>query len=652
MRKPLHALLAAAALALGLALVPSPALAAPAESDGILVTLTQPGAGEISLLSDARSTLDAAGIEAGEVVTSGDGSLTLAARPADGQTDEQALAAALELPGVTDAQLNYVYQIIEPVTDDAGAGATDGIAPQAGTLREAIRANDPYAQVADPDESRNQYWLYNTSLVDAWNIARASNAVTVALFDSGVTLDHPDLEANLLTDLAWDSYYKRPLTETQMESGTTDNGGHGTMVAGVIAGVANNQTGIAGASYNANILPVKVVNDSNGNTNTEALARAFTYLLDLIDEGKVTNVRVVNMSLGGYGDSFSGDELLHSLIREARSSYDILSVCAGGNGKSGEPLTEPCYPGDYEECVSVTALEPDGTNIPWSDYNKSKDISAPGRNVLTTSAGGGYGTASGSSLAAPMVSGTVALMCYAEPCATADELVEALESTAVPVEDPDNDRTGTSGSHGALDAEAAVQYLKDHVTRFTDVHEYDWFYSSVMFVGQNGIMNGYDTGKGLFGVADSLQRQDAAGLLYNYLGNGETASAHCGLSDVPESAYYTNAVNWCVENDIFHGYPDGRFGVGDNITRQDFLCVIYNWAHKEGDVVDESIFYARPDYASTGSYAVDAVKWCLSKGVVSGSLQADGTRWILPTSNVSRSEVAGIISNAINGKVL
>lgn len=650
MRKPLHALLAAAALALGLALVPSPALAESAASDGILVTLAQPGAGEISLLSDARSTLDAAGIEAGEVVTSGDGSLTLAARPADGQTDEQALAAALELPGVTDAQLNYVYQIIEPV--DEAAPASDGISPQAQTLREAIRANDPYAQVSDPDESPNQYWLYNTDLVGAWDIARSNKVVTIALFDSGVTLDHPDLAGNLISAYAWDSYYERPLSETKMETGTTDNGGHGTMVAGVLSAVANNETGMAGSSYNAKILPVKVVNDSNGNTNTGALARAYAYLLDLIGDNKVSNVRVVNMSLGGYGDTFADDDLLHDMIVKARNERGILTVCAGGNGKNGEPLTEPCYPGDYEECVGVTALEPDGTNIYWSDYNKSKDISAPGRNVLTTSASGGYGTASGSSLAAPMVSGTVALMCYAEPCATADELVEALETTAVPVEDPDNDRTGTSGSHGALDAEAAVQYLKDDVTRFTDVHEYDWFYSSVMFVGQDGIMNGYDTGKGLFGVADSLQRQDAAGLLYNYLGNGETASAHCGLSDVPESAYYTNAVNWCVENDIFHGYPDGRFGVGDNITRQDFLCVIYNWAHKEGDVVDESIFYARPDHASTGSYAVDAVKWCLSKGVVSGSLQADGTRWILPTSNVSRSEVAGIISNAINGKIL
>ena len=649
MKKSLHALAAAAALALGLALVPSAALATGAETDGILVTLSQPGAGEISLLSDARSALDEAGLDAGEVVTAEDGELTLEARPADGQTDEQALAAALELPGVTDAQLNYVYQIIEPI--DEAAPTSDGISPQAQTLREAIRANDPYAQVSDPDESPNQYWLYNTDLVGAWDIARSNKVVTIALFDSGVTLDHPDLAGNLISAYAWDSYYERPLSETKMETGTTDNGGHGTMVAGVLSAVANNEVGMAGSSYNAKILPVKVVNDSNGNTNTGALARAYAYLLDLIGENKVSNVRVVNMSLGGYGDTFADDDLLHDMIVKARNERGILTVCAGGNGKNGEPKTEPCYPGDYEECVSVTALEADGTNIYWSDYNENKDISAPGRSIWSTSASGKYAALSGTSLAAPMVSGTVALMSYAEPNATVDEIVNALEVTATPIEDPTYDRTQTSGTAGALDSAAAVQYLKDTVTRFTDVREGSWYYDVVQFVGQNGIMNGYDNGKGNFGPSDQLKRRDAACLLYNYLGNGEVAEA-CGLSDVDQDAYYANPVNWCVEKGIFHGYDDGTFGPDRNISRQDFLCLIYNWAAQEDDVVDESIFYARPDHASTGNWAVDAVKWCLSKGVISGSLKDDGTRWILPGSDVTRAEVAGIVSNAIDAGVL
>lgn len=649
MKKPLHALAAAAALALGLALVPATALAEPAETDGIIVTVSQPGAGEISLLSDARSTLDDAGLAAGDVVSADDGTLTLEARPAEGQTDEQALAAALELPGVESAQLNYVYQIIGAVDEDA---ATDGIAPQTQTLRQTILANDPYAQVSDPDASPNQYWLYNADLVGAWSITRSNNLVTIAMFDSGVTLDHPDLAGNLLADLAWDSYYERTLAETKLMTSTSDNGGHGTAVAGVLAAVANNGTGVAGASYNANLLPVKVVNDTNGNTNTGALARAYAYLFDLINTKRVSNVRVVNMSLGGYGDTFADDDLLRAQISDARDDYGILTVCAGGNGKNGQPLTEPCYPGDYDDCISVTALEADGTNISWSDYNKYKDISAPGRSIWSTSANGDYAKLSGSSLSAPIVSGTVALMYSAEPKATPDEVVNALKTTADPIDDPVNDRTNTSGSAGALNSAEAVQYIKDTVTRFNDVHEGDWFYDAVVFVSQRGIMNGYANGTGNFGSNDNLMRQDAAGLLYNYLANGEKASEHCGLSDVPASSYYTDAVNWCVENGIFNGYPDGRFGVNEPISRQDFLGIIYNWAHEEGDVVDESIFYSFPDYSSTGSWAVESMQWCLSNHVINGTVQPDGTRRINPTFNVSRAEVAGIISNAIKEGVL
>ena len=82
----------------------------------------------------------------------------------------------------------------------------------------------------------------------AWSITRSNNLVTIAMFDSGVTLDHPDLAGNLLSDLAWDSYYERTLAETKLMTGTSDNGGHGTAVAGVLAAVTNNGTGVAGAA--------------------------------------------------------------------------------------------------------------------------------------------------------------------------------------------------------------------------------------------------------------------------------------------------------------------------------------------------------------------------------------------------------------------
>ena len=660
MKKPFHAFAAAAALALGLALVPATALAQPTETDGIIVTVSQPGAGEVALLSDARAALDEAGIATGDVVSSDDGTLVLEARPAEGQTDEQALATALDLPGVTDAQLNYVYQIIEPVADDPAATglATTPDAITTQTLRQTILANDPYAQVSSPSAARNQYWLYSANIVDAWELARSQNVVTVAVLDSGITLDHPDLEDNILADLAWDSYYERTLVETGYVSDTTDNGGHGTAVAGVVAGVANNGTGVAGASYNANILPIKVVNDTTAKTNTVALANAFEYLLGLVKSGKAPNVRVINMSLGGYGDAFAEDDLLHSYISDARDDYGIVIVCAGGNGSNGQPQTEPIYPADYEECISVTGHEKDGTNLTYSDYNAYKDISAPGQSILSTSKNGDYASNSGTSLSAPIVSGTVALMLYAEPNATPDEVYEALCQTATPVVDPDHDRTipdengVVSGSHGALDAGAATSYLKEHVTRFKDAVQGDWYYNSVMFVGTRGIMNGYNNGQGYFGALDLLARQDAASLIYNLLGHGQDAPDH-GFADVVDGSYYQTAVNWCAEQGIFKGYAGTNlFGVNQPISREELMCVIYNIAAEKGAQVDASAFYAMPDHASTNSWAVNAAKWVLSTGVINGSKQPDGSTLLLPWALTTRGEMAAIMMNSIKNGVL
>ena len=364
------------------------------------------------------------------------------------------------------------------------------------------------------------------------------------------------------------------------------------------------------------------------------------------------------MSLGGYGDAFSEDDLLHSYISDAREDYGIVIVCAGGNGSNGRPQTEPIYPADYEECISVTGLEKDGTNLTYSDYNAYKDISAPGQGILSTSKNGGYASNSGTSLSAPIVSGTVALMFYAEPNATPDEVYEALCQTATPVVDPEHDRTVpdengvVSGSHGALDAGAATSYLKEHVTRFKDAVQGDWYYNSVMFVGTRGIMNGYNNGQGYFGALDLLARQDAASLIYNLLGHGQDAPDH-GFADVEDGAYYQTAVNWCAEQGIFKGYAGTNlFGVNQPISREELMCVIYNIAAEKGAQVDASAFYAMPDHASTNSWAVNAAKWTLSTGVINGSKQPDGSTLLLPWALTTRGEMAAIMMNSIKNGVL
>lgn len=675
--------LLAALVAGALALSPVVALADGQVTNGILVTVRTPSAGGgASPLSTAESALESAGVEVTGVVSEEDGSVTLQAQPADGQTDEEALAAAQALPGVEDAQFNYVYSLIEPVeeTPSASEGLASPLSSVDGTLVSlaSISVNDPFAQVSSPSTSPNQYWLYASGLLGAWDhlpaltgsadvqggataqdtiTQTAAIPVTVIAMDTGATLDHEDLAANLVTDLAYDAANERPLAQ----DASTDAVGHGTAVAGVISAVANNGVGLAGATRNtAQVLPVKITYDDGhelaNQADTASFVRAYRYVLGLVDAGELQNVRVVNVSLGAYGESFDADGALHAVIQEALGEYGILTVCAGGNGDNVEPYTDAIYPGDYEECVCVTALEADGTNVHWSDYNQYKDIGAPGRSIWTTYtsysyvAGGYYGSLSGTSLSAPIVSGAVALLYAADPDATPQDVLEALYATAQPIDDPDDDRTQTSGSHGALAADDAAEHLSWHAANpvsFTDVSCESWYYDPVTYVAAEGIMTGYADGSGSFGAAAYIERQDAALLLYRYLADGETAPSH-GFSDVEAGAYYEAAVDWCAANGVFTGYQNGTndFGVGDPLTREDLMVVLYRIAGSPALDADDSTLDAFPDSDLTSPYAADAVTWAVSCGIVSGAYR-DGVLVLAPLDSISRAEVATIMQRAI-----
>ena len=654
--------LAAPASAAAASETAAPEADAPARTNGILVTLETGTASGASLLSDAASTLAEVGIEVVDVVSTDEdaGTTLVSARAPEGESDAEAAEAALGLPGVTAAQPNYVYDLIEPV---AGSGlpvtsfATGLLATGARTA--AILANDPFAQVSDPQQEPNQYWLYDTALTRAWERVRTDGSVTIVTLDSGVKLDHEDLAGNVLADLAHDAYREQPLSKTAEETGTGDPVGHGTHVAGIAAAVAGNGVGVAGSSYNAKLLPVSVVYPygSGYSTDTRAMLSGLEYVFGLIDGGAVENARVVNLSLGGYG-SDNNDVALHDAIRRARSEYGMVVVCAGGNGKAGY-TNSPLYPSDWEECVSVTALDQTDRNILGFDYNAEKDISAPGASIWSTftsysQAAGGYysGSLTGTSMASPMVAGTVALMFAAHPEATPDEVIEALYASADPVDDSDLPAGVTTGSHGSLDAAGALEALDDLLPA-ADVRRGDWYYDAVVFVLDRGIMGGYSDGTGRFGPNDDLTREQAAQILYNYLGGGASAPS-CGKADVTEGEWYAAAVDWCVASGVMTGYDDGsnEFGVGDTLTREQLARILANIAREGSDAGDASAFYALPDWSETSGWALDDMRWAVSRGLINGAALADGTRELQPHEKTDRAQVATITLNAIEGGLL
>lgn len=349
------------------------------------------------------------------------------------------------------AQPNYIYHTFED--------------PELYQAKED--AINVYATTNDPSAEK-QYYLNaysetessGASVYEAWDTIKVEKSVTVAVLDTGCDISHPDLEANIDTKHMWDVYNE--------SSNMLDGDGHGTHVCGIVGAVADNKIGIAGASYNANVLPIKIFDDKGEDAYTSSIVEAYEYLGDLIESGQINDLRVINMSLGGYGELTGYDELLEQTISYFRDEYGILTVAAGGNGeKVGDqrvPRTDYCIPSDLDCVLSVTCLDENGGNTVWSDYNIYKDISAPGKNIYSTYHNSGYATMSGTSMAAPLVSGIVALLFAAGPDVTPDDVVDAIKSTAHPMTGKENDRGDETGSAGAIDAAEALKKLMENFT--------------------------------------------------------------------------------------------------------------------------------------------------------------------------------------------
>ncbi len=632
---------------------------------GLLVTLDEDS--KINLLSadggesELAQGLADAGLAVTNQIESADGSMLAVADVADDMRASEAVAAAQEVPGVVSVQPNFVYRLVDEVPagaldESAASIADEQVEGDEGISTQALgMPNDDYVYTRDPNEPYNQYWLYTTRITRAWNLVHADNTVTVATLDTGVDFDHADLEDNLLMDYAWDAYNSKPLSASVPNG---DRIGHGTMVAGIISARANNGIGLAGASFNATILPVKVFNDTGApEATTASVLSGYKYVVDLATSKTVSNLRVINTSFGSYNTySSSGyclkDEALRKAIVSAKNA-GIVTVCSGGNGKDGKPRTDNIYPADFDECVAVTALNTNNTNCYWSDYNKKKNISAPGLLVTTTDATGGYSKASGTSMAAPIVSGVFALLFAAEPVATVDDACNAVYATATPISDAENDRTDISGSHGAIDASAAVEALEGlGRTAFSDVHPGEWFYNAVYFAKAHGIMNGVgDTGE--FQPSAPTTRAQAATVLYNVYSKGEVASS-CNKPDVDQSEWYANAVNWCVAHGIMTGYDDGSntFGPNDSLTREQMCKVLAIATKADYASADPAKYNALLGTEETDEWARPFVVWAVDEGLVNGVDNHDGTHTLDPLGLVYRCQTAQIFTNAITAGIM
>ena len=341
------------------------------------------------------------------------------------------------------------------------------------------RLSEQYYLFGSDDQPSNSAYR-GANFASAWSELSSTSSSTVAVLDTGCDITNPELQSNVLSELAYNAVSKKLVkdeTDASSSSSDYDPDGHGTHVVGEIAATANNQIGIAGAGNNlVKVLPVRVA-DNDGKITTESFTEGLNYLYDLVESGKVSNLHVVNASLGYYAGPTSDE-----VDAKVRSAIDklldagVVTVVAGGNGyensTSGLGTYDRIYPSDFDECYSVSALTAYGTNATFSDYNSHKDISAPGVSVLSTARGfkfdaadgvdGNYAKESGTSQAAPLASSALALLWAENPNLTTNQALYALNSTATSLTDAGLPKQ--SASSGALDVSAALRAVEKGIT--------------------------------------------------------------------------------------------------------------------------------------------------------------------------------------------
>jgi serine protease len=330
--------------------------------------------------------------------------------------------------------------------------------------------NDPHYRV--------QWHYAQLNLPHAWDIStgsRAGDPVVVAVVDSGVLRNHPDMKGVLVpgydfirsTTVSRDGDGIDADADDVGDSTTGRSSFHGTHVAGTVAAASNNGIGAAGVSWGARIMPLRALGAGGGTSYDVQQAVRFAAGLPN-DSGTLPERKadIINLSLGGPGAS-QAEQDLYAQVRSA----GVIVIAAAGNANSDAPF----YPASYDGVVSVSALDMNKNRAPYSNYGSRIDVAAPGGDTGADRNGDGYadgvlstmgndsdgtirftyGFYQGTSMAAPHVAGVAALMRAIDPEMTPAEFDAALADGSITHDLGTVGRDDTYG-HGLIDAYKAV----------------------------------------------------------------------------------------------------------------------------------------------------------------------------------------------------
>ncbi|MCF2944162.1 S8 family serine peptidase [Paenibacillus tarimensis] len=258
----------------------------------------------------------------------------------------------------------------------------------------------------DPIYDQQRY-LKQIGADKAWRVAREQTDFKIALIDTGVDLNHPDLKDNLVEGINLVSKGKPP----------ADDNGHGTLVAGVLAAVGNNSKGITGVLWKAKLMPIKAL-DSKGQGEEDRLGEAILYAVN-------NGAKIVVLSVGLYRHS----PYMADIVDYAESKGVLLVAASGNDGQLLGSRAAVKYPAAYPTVVAVAGVTASGAPEKRSNPGPEVDIAAPWQ-VYTTALGGGYKRDQGTSMAAPQVAAAAALLWAASPELKPYQIREQLRQSA------------------------------------------------------------------------------------------------------------------------------------------------------------------------------------------------------------------------------
>jgi PGF-pre-PGF domain-containing protein len=276
------------------------------------------------------------------------------------------------------------------------------------------------------DPSYYKQWnMRNTNVDDAWDVTKGNKSTIVAVIDTGVDYNHPDLVDACITN-GYDY--------VENDEDPMDENGHGTHCAGIVAATQDNNKGVSGVAQ-VSILPIRVL-DSDGSGYTSDVANGIYYATD-------HGADIISMSLG----SESSISYLENACNYARSKGVIL-VAASGNDYSTSFIN---WPAAYDSVIAVGATESDNDICPFSNRNDKLSVVAPGNSIYSTYYSDNYDYLNGTSMATPLVAGTFALFEDMYPEMSVNDAQYFMEYTAIDLGSSGFDSTFGHGLINAYD---------------------------------------------------------------------------------------------------------------------------------------------------------------------------------------------------------